>query len=98
MVQHLLILYCEEKVPDVVDGEVNEEDIVEEDVISRFLDRDGLVGVPDHAIDKHTREGKVLGRDMNHFFEVGSLLEDVDEEWVELDRMIKEDAMRSKGY
>jgi replication-associated recombination protein RarA len=30
--------------------------------------------VPDHALDRHTRRGKSMGRDLAHFFEVGAKL------------------------
>ena len=30
--------------------------------------------IPDHALDKHTRRGKAMGRGMEHFFSQGALL------------------------
>lgn len=40
--------------------------------------------IPDYAIDKHTIRGKQMGRDMKHFFDVGSRLENEDIELMPL--------------
>jgi len=40
--------------------------------------------IPDYALDKHTEEGRALGRDFKHFLEEGSRLENelsVDEDY-----------------
>lgn len=47
----------------------------------RYHRREGLVGVPDYALDKHTQRGKSMGRGLEHFIKEGSLLVDVDPDW-----------------
>lgn len=41
----------------------------------------GLLGVPDYAYDKHTREGKSLKRGIKHFIEEAAKLEDEADVW-----------------
>jgi hypothetical protein len=52
----------------------------------RVYRREGLVGIPDYAVDKHTQRGKSLGRGLEHFIQVGSILHNVDPEWEPLSR------------
>jgi hypothetical protein len=40
----------------------------------RIRDGDLMYGIPDHCRDKHTKEGKQLGRNLKHFVEVKSRL------------------------
>jgi len=93
---HLIILYCNDKIPENVDNNI--EEYLGDEVIMKFLNRENILGVPDHAIDKHTRDGKNLGRDIRHFLHVGSVLVNVSTEWEQLDRMLKEDAIFSRGW
>lgn len=39
----------------------------------------GFIPIPDYAKDMHTSEGKLLGRDLNHFLTVGCKLENESE-------------------
>ena len=50
-------------------------------LVQRCHRHDGLVGVPDYALDKHTQRGKSMGRGLAHFIQEGSLLVDVDPDW-----------------
>ena len=45
-----------------------------------------VIGVPDYAVDKHTRKGKSMNRGLKHFVEIGGMLNNVDEQWRELDQ------------
>ena len=36
-----------------------------------------MIGIPDHAYDKHTGKGSRAGRGMQHFADVGALLNNV---------------------
>nr|QBK92833.1 MAG: uncharacterized protein LCPAC401_04710 [Pithovirus LCPAC401] len=40
-----------------------------------------ILGVPDYALDIHTRRGKKMGRNLHHFIEEGSFLNDESEQW-----------------
>nr|QBK93090.1 MAG: uncharacterized protein LCPAC403_02240 [Pithovirus LCPAC403] len=41
-----------------------------------------ILGVPDYALDKHTRRGKKMRRGLKHFIEVSSKLNNEDPKWV----------------
>ncbi len=50
-------------------------------IIERAIRREKLVGIPDYALDMHTRRGKKMGRYMAWFIEIGSHLENEDPTW-----------------
>lgn len=55
------------------------------DIVSKHLTREVIVGMPDHALDKHTHRGSTMGRGLQHFIEVGGILNNVDSVWKPLD-------------
>jgi hypothetical protein len=93
-IMHLIVVYCryrtltgsnEGKFGAVKIGDHSKE-------IELFKQRDPkvMVGIPDYALDKHTKRGKSMGRDLQHFFDIGSHLENRCEEWAALDDGFKQ--------
>ena len=50
-------------------------------LVERFKRREGLVGIPDIAVDKHTARGKQMGRGSEHFIKEGCRLENESPDW-----------------
>ncbi len=50
-------------------------------VVEKFRLRQGLVGIPDYAVDKHTQRGRNMHRGLDHFISEGALLSNEDSEW-----------------
>lgn len=48
----------------------------------RYIE-DVLVGVPDYALDKHTRAGRKMGRNLNHFIEKSSAVVNEDLQFID---------------
>lgn len=60
-------------------------------LVERFRVRDPtlVVGIPDYAVDKHTRRGKRQGQGAAQFFQVGSVLNNRDPNYIELDDTLR---------
>lgn len=77
---HIILLWCSKRVPPIssiiinIDNEVNE-------ILDKFMKRINLVGIPEYALDKHTRRGKSLGRGIKHFIEEAAKLNNEDITW-----------------
>lgn len=94
---HLIMVHCYESVIDKEKSALNK--IVEMPIgdlnspsegtliweIMKTYTRSGIVGVPDYALDKHTSRGKAMGRGLDHFIEVGSVLENRAEELIQIE-------------
>ena len=55
-------------------------------IIDRYRNRERLVGVPNYAVDKHTRLGRSLNRTIIHFVNVGAKVTNEDKDWMELSK------------
>lgn len=82
---HLQIinLWCFSTLPEVSSVPTEMDMSIVEDVQQSYT-RSNSIGIPDYALDKHTRKGKSLKRDMEHFVVYGSKLENVDKQWEQL--------------
>lgn len=83
---NLIHLHCDGSIPcnDDVNNILTKAPVIDyslEDVVRKYKRREGLVGIPDYAIDKHTKRGREFGRDFYHFIEHGSLITNTDNKW-----------------
>ncbi len=53
---------------------VPEEEIIR--MIVSYRRRENLLGIPDYALDKHTKTGSIMGRGLKHFILIGARLKD----------------------
>lgn len=81
---HLVHLWCNHRMPNAVPPPLALDETWTP-VIARLQQHEGLVGIPDYALDKHTAEGKAAGRGIEHFIREGALLVGQPEEWLPLE-------------
>lgn len=80
---HLLHLYCfDVEVP--VWTPPNKLDDSLDPLIQRYHRHEGLVGIHDEYVDKHTLLGRSMGRGWDFFISCGCLLDNEDEYWKDL--------------
>lgn len=79
---HLAHLWINDCLPTKIEN--IEENKSLEYLIEGYRKREGLVGVPDYALDKHTGKGRNMDRGMKHFIEEGSKINNEDKDYKEL--------------
>lgn len=81
---HVIHLWCNQrwpkKMPEATLPDQKTQTNIQQ-LVERHLRREGLVGVPDYALDKHTMRGKQMSRGVKHFVEEGAILRNEDREW-----------------
>lgn len=94
---HLIMLHCYEHVIDkdsadprriptmeVGDPESPTEGTLVWEIVKVYT-RQCIVGVPEYALDKHTARGRAMGRSLDHFIQVGAVLENRAKELIDLE-------------
>ena len=62
------------------------------DNMKHIVSRMDLPPIPDNALDKHTRRGKIMGRGLEHWLTEGARVEPQSDYWGEADEEIREEA------
>ena len=82
---HLIHLLCSDLDLNKVDMDDSlfkvEQSKVDQLKVEQYRQRQGLLGIPNYAIDKHTFRGKKLGRGFKHFLKHGAHIENADSYW-----------------
>lgn len=93
IIAHTLVLYCNKVWPKMSADEVKRAQLAPSAALKEKVDKlkkhEGLVGVPDYALDKHTAEGRKMGRGLPHFMEMASSLNNREDNWANIDDYYK---------
>lgn len=98
---HVVHLWCNNIFPESAQFEKIEMNPEYLKISEKVQKRDEtLLGIPEFAIDKHTTEGKKIGKGMIHFVETGTILVNEEEKWKNLSYLYQErfvDECRKEG-